>query len=98
MSDTTTLDDTSEEQLPELVESDHLVADGTAEDTPLKARLLLPILIPAVSIVIVAFLVLNLSRVFLAGDKDASLAMGITITLAILIVASIIAAAPRLKT
>jgi uncharacterized cupredoxin-like copper-binding protein len=98
MSDSTTLDETSEEQLPELVESDHLGAEGTADDTPLKSRLLLPILVPAVSIVIVAFLVLNLSRVFLAGDKDAALAMGITITLAILIGASVIAAAPRLKT
>jgi plastocyanin len=98
MSDTSTLDETSEEQLPELAESDHLGAEGTAEETPLKTRLLLPILVPAVSIVIVAFLVLNLSRVFLAGDKDAALAMGITITLSILIGASIIAAAPRLKT
>ncbi len=98
MSDSTTLDETSDEQLPELVESEYVGAEGTAEDTPLKSRLLLPILVPAVSIVIVAFLVLNLSRVFLAGDKDAALAMGITITLAILIGASIIAAAPRLKT
>ncbi len=98
MNDSTTVDETEEEQLPELVESDHLGADAPAEDTPLKTRVLLPILIPAVSIVIVALLVLNISRVFLAGDEDAALAMGITITLAILVGASIIAAAPRLKT
>lgn len=98
MNDTSTLDETSDERLPELVESEHLGAGGTADETPLKTRLLLPILVPAVSLVIVAFLVLNISRVFLAGDKNAALAMGITITLAILVGASIIAAAPRLKT
>ena len=35
---------------------------------------------------------------FLAGDEDTALVMGIIITLAILVGASIIAAAPRLKT
>jgi hypothetical protein len=101
MSDTTTLDDTSSDEgqkLPELVESDHLGADAPAEDTPLKTRVLLPFLVPLLSMAIVAVLVLNISRVFLAGDKDAALAMAIVITLAILIGASLIAAAPRLKT
>jgi plastocyanin len=97
MSDTTTLDETAEE-LPELVESEYLGAEGTAEDTPLKTRVLLPLLVPLFSIAIVAVLVLNISRVFLAGDKDAALAMGIVITLAILVGASLIAAAPRLRT
>jgi plastocyanin len=96
MSDTTTLDETSEE-LPELVESDHLGADGTAEDTPLKTRVLLPFLVPLLSIAIVAVLVLNISRVFLAGDKDAALIMSIVITLAILVGASLVAAAPHLR-
>ena len=94
----TTVDEASGEELPELVESDHLGADGTAEDTPLKTRVLLPFLVPLLSIAIVAVLVLNISRVFLAGDKDAALAMGIVLTLAILIGASLIAAAPRLRT
>jgi hypothetical protein len=101
MSDTTTLDEPSEppsEELPELVESEYLGAEGTAEDTPLKTRILLPFLVPLLSIAIVAVLVLNISRVFLAGDKDAALAMGIVITLAILVGASLIAAAPRLRT
>jgi plastocyanin len=94
------LDDTpdSEEELPELVPSESLGADAPAEDTPLKSRLLLPFLVPLVSIAIVAVLVLNISRVFLAGDEDAALVMGIVITLAILVGASILAAAPRLKT
>jgi plastocyanin len=98
MSDTTTLDETADEALPELVESERLGADGTAEDTPFKTRVLLPFLVPLLSIAIVAVLVLNISRVFLAGDKDAALAMGIVITLAILVGASLIAAAPRLRT
>jgi plastocyanin len=101
MTDTTTLDDEhagAEEELPELVESEHLGADAPAEDTPLKTRLLLPILVPLLSMAIVAVLVLNISRVFLAGDKDAALVMGIVLTLAILVGASLLAAAPRLKT
>ena len=98
MSDTTTLDETSDEQLPELVESERLGAEGTAEDTPLKTRVVLPFLVPLLSIAIVAVLVLNISRVFLAGDKDAALAMGIVITVSILVGASLIAAAPRLRT
>ncbi len=99
MTDTTTLDTTPDsEELPELVESERLGGDGTAEDTPLKTRVLLPLLVPLLSIVIVAVLVLNISRVFLAGDKDAALAMGIVITLAILVGASLLAAAPRLRT
>jgi len=105
MSDTTTLDETgtsageeTPDELPELVESEYLGAGGTAEDTPLKTRVLLPFLVPLLSIAIVAVLVLNISRVFLAGDKDVALAMSIVITLAILIGASLIAAAPRLRT
>jgi plastocyanin len=99
MTDTTTLEETPDsEELPELVESERLGAEGTAEDTPLKTRVLLPLLVPIFSILIVAVLVLNISRVFLAGDKDAALVMGIVITLAILVGASVLAAAPRLKT
>jgi plastocyanin len=99
MTDTTTLDETSDsEGLPELVESPTLGRDGTAADSPLKTRVLLPFLVPLLSIVIVAVLVLNISRVFLAGDKNAALVMGIVITLSILVGATIIAAAPRLRT
>jgi hypothetical protein len=98
MTDTTTVDETSDETLPELVESEHLGAGGTAEDTPLKTRLILPFLVPLLSIAIVAVLVLNISRVFLAGDHDAALIMGIVITLGILVGASLVAAAPRLRT
>src|SRR6185437_8038035 len=100
MTDTTTLEETpdSESDLPELVPSESLGSDAPAEDTPLKTRVLLPFLVPLLSIAIVAVLVLNISRLFLAGDEDAALVMGIIITLAILGGASLIAAAPRLKT
>ena len=66
MTDTTTLDESSEE-LPELVESESLGSDAAADDNPLKQRMLLPFLLPLLSILIVAVLVLNISRVFLAG-------------------------------
>ena len=53
MTDTTTLDDTPDaEELPELVESESLGSGGTAEDTPLKTRVLLPLLVPIFSILI----------------------------------------------
>jgi Copper binding proteins, plastocyanin/azurin family len=99
MTDTTTLDETTDsDELPGLVESVAFGADGTAPESPLKTRFLLPLLVPLFSIVIVAVLVLNISRVFLAGNKDAALVVGIVITLSILVGASLIAAAPRLRT
>lgn len=99
MTDSTTLDEAAvSEELPELVESEALGSGGTAPDSPLKTRVLLPLLIPLLSIAIVAMLVLNISRVFLAGSKDAALVTGIVITLAILIGASLLAAAPHIRT
>ncbi|HEY3674040.1 MAG TPA: sulfocyanin-like copper-binding protein [Acidimicrobiia bacterium] len=93
MTETSTLD----EVLPELIESDHLGADATAPQTPLRSRVLLPVLLPLLSIAVVAVLVLDISRVFLAGDKDAALVMGIALTVAIMLGATLIAAAPRLR-
>jgi hypothetical protein len=99
VTDTTTLDETPQtEELPELVESESLGRGAPAEDTPLKVRVVLPFLVPLVSIAIVAVLVLNISRVFLAGSEDTALVMGIVITVSILVGASLLAAAPRLKT
>jgi Copper binding proteins, plastocyanin/azurin family len=95
----TSLDEmTGSEELRELVESDALGSGGTALDRPLKTRLLLPVLVPLFSIAIVALLVLDVSRVFLAGSEDAALVMGIVITLSILVGASLLAAAPHLRT
>lgn len=88
---------TQTDVLPELVESDVVGADGTAAQTPLRSRWLLPILIPLLSIAVVAVLVLDISRVFLAGDKDTALATGIALTVAIMLGATLLAAAPRLR-
>ena len=90
--------DLPESDLPELVESESLGADAPAEDTPLKARALLPFFVPLIAILIVAFLVLDISRLFLAGTEDSALVIGILITVSILVGASLLAAAPRLKT
>jgi plastocyanin len=99
MTDASPPGDTPEpEQVPELVESESLGSEAPAVDTPLKARLLLPFLVPLMAIGIVAVLVLDVSRVFLAGDEDAALVLGIVITLTILVGASVLAAAPRMKT
>ena len=99
MTDTTPPGDLPEsEQLPELVESESLGADAPAADTPLKARVVLPFFVPLIAIVIVAVLVLDISRLFLAGNEDSALVIGIVITLTILVGASLLAAAPRLKT
>jgi plastocyanin len=104
MTDTTTLngpgDSTPEgdEQLEELVETSTLGAGAPDADDPLKSRFLLPLLVPALSIAVVAVLVLNISRVFLAGNSDAAVVLGVVITVSILGGASILAALPRLRT
>jgi hypothetical protein len=88
---------TETDVLPELAESDRLGAEGAATDTPLRSRWVLPVLLPLVSIAVVAVLVLDISRVFLAGDEDTALIMGIALTVAIMLGATLIAAAPRLR-
>jgi plastocyanin len=88
---------TETDVLAELVESDHVGADGTAPHAPLRSRFLLPVLLPLLSIAVVAVLVLDISRVFLAGDEDTALVMGIALTVAIMVGATLIAAAPRLR-
>ena len=104
MTDTTTLDQPGEsapegdEHLETLEESDSLGADGVDSENPIKSRFLLPLLLPALSMAVVALLVLNISRVFLAGSDDGAVVIGIIITLSILVGSSIIAAQPRLKT
>jgi plastocyanin len=103
MTDTTTLDDRGdanpeEGKPPEEPIEPAALGAGNAADDAVKTRFLLPLLLPALSVAIVAVLVLNISRVFLAGGKDAALVTGIIITLSILGGASLIAALPRLRT
>ena len=102
MSDTTTVDETAGETPAK-------APRARRERVPRRRRhrartrrsrrgVLLPFLVPLLSIAIVAVLVLNISRVFLSDNKNTALALAIVITLAILVGASLIAAAPRLKT
>jgi plastocyanin len=105
MSDTTTVEgsDTEQpapdetEQLEPLVESPVLGAHAGLPD-PVKTRFLLPLLVPLLSMAAVGLLTVNISRVFLAGDKDSALVLGIIITLSILFGATALAAMPRLRT
>jgi plastocyanin len=87
---------TETDVLPELVESEVVGAPSAAPQTPVRSRLLLPVLLPLVSVAVVAVLVLDISRVFLAGDKDTALVMGIALTIAIMLGATVLASAPRL--
>ena len=102
MTDTTTLDETPDCRgaRPSSSTSERLGADGTAEDTPLKDRaVLLPFLVPLLSIAIVAVLrAQHLARVPRRRRGRRAGRSGIIITLAILVGASLIAAAPRLRT
>src|SRR4051794_22146742 len=100
MTDTTTVDDQAQdEQLPELHESASLGAEGVQPaNEPLKDRLLLPFLLPLLSMAAVALLAINVSRILLAGDEDTALAIGITLLLTILVGATVLAAMPKAKT
>src|SRR5262245_32457684 len=71
---------------------------GTADHTPIKDRLLLPLLVPVLSAIAVGVLAINISRVFLAGSSQSALFLAIFVTLAILGGASLLAAAPHMRT
>jgi hypothetical protein len=73
------------------------VPDGPGEE-PVKDRLILPLLIPWLSILAVALLTLNISRVFLAGDSTSALVIASLITVGILIGAAALSAAPGART
>jgi len=98
MTDTTTIDEAPQEQLPELHESASLGAEGHGAQEPVKDRFLLPLLLPALSMLAVALLAINVSRILLAGDENTALAIGITLLLVILVGATAMAAMPRAKT
>lgn len=100
MTDTTTVDEKpQDEQLPELHESASLGSEGRhPAHEPLKDRLLLPFLLPALSMLAVALLAINVSRILLAGDADSALVVGIVLMVAILIGAAALSAMPRAKT
>src|SRR5215471_742177 len=108
MTDTTTVDEPEPEQEPEagtgpdVPHDEHLAISGgvgTGPHEPVKDRLLLPLLVPILSAIAVGMLAVNISRVFLAGSSDTvSLITAIIITISILGGASLLAAAPHMKT
>ena len=63
----------------------------------LRRRLLLPLLVPLLSIAIVAVLTINVSRVFLAGGKTGALVAVSVVTISILVGAAYVSARPRLR-
>jgi plastocyanin len=84
----------------EAVEEEHAPAAleaGPAPVDPVRDRLVLPILLPLLSMVAVFLYVVNVSRVFLAGGNEVSVLVGTVITVGILAVAAAISASPRLR-
>jgi plastocyanin len=63
-----------------------------------RDRLWLPLLLPVGSILLVAFVVLNISRLLLTSGADGSVLVGTLLTVGILVVAVVIAASPRIRT
>jgi plastocyanin len=71
---------------------------AAAEPNPVRDRLVLPLVLPILAIVAVALLVLNLSRVFLAGGSGAgSVVIAAIVTVAILTGAAVLSAMPQLR-
>jgi plastocyanin len=64
---------------------------------PVRDRLLLPILLPLLSMVAVFVYVVNVSRVFLASGNETSVLVGTIITVGILAGGAAISASPRLR-
>jgi hypothetical protein len=102
MTDTTTVDEEHGAGTGADVPPDEHIAIteqiGTGEHQPVKDRLLLPLLVPLLSAIAVGTLAVNISRIFLAGSSEAALLSAIFITVAILGGASLLAAAPRMRT
>jgi len=72
--------------------------EHVAPESPLKDRLLLPLLVPVLCMVAIALYTLNVSRVFLAGDSTSALVIASLITIGILVGGAIFSASPRLRT
>jgi plastocyanin len=74
-----------------------LLPGGIPED-PVKDRLLIPLLLPFLSMIAIALYTLNVSRVFLAGGSTIALGIAAGITISILAGGALISASPRLRT
>ncbi len=101
--ETTTPDDAPAEAQVEAVE--HAPAAGktrwyqrsTGGQTYLD-RYVYPALVPVVSVAIIVFYVINVSRVFLSGEGTIAIVTASIVTVAILAVSSIISSAARMRT
>ena len=67
-------------------------------ESPIKDRLLLPLVLPWLCVLAVGLYALNISRIFLAGDSTSALIIGSIVTVTILAGAATISAIPRLRT
>ncbi|MGH9025054.1 MAG: hypothetical protein ACRDWD_02905, partial [Acidimicrobiia bacterium] len=65
--------------------------------SPVRDRLLLPLLLPVHVIAIVVVVAINISRVLLASDSNIALVVGIVLTVGILGGAAVISASPRMR-
>lgn len=82
----------------EIETSDEEPAALPAGPSPVRDRLLLPLLLPVLVIAIVVVVAINISRVLLAGgESDVSLIIGIVLTVGILAAAALISASPRIR-
>jgi plastocyanin len=70
---------------------------GPAPVDPVRDRLVLPILLPLLSMVAVFLYVVNVSRVFLAGGNEVSVLVGTILTVGILVGGAAISASPSLR-
>jgi uncharacterized cupredoxin-like copper-binding protein len=69
--------------------------ERTTGGQTLADRYLTPMLIPFVGFVTIVFFVLNISRVFIAGEGQLAITMAVILTFAVLIGAATMSAAPR---
>ena len=63
----------------------------------LRRRVVLPLLVPLLSIAMIAVLAINISRVFLAGGKTGALVAASVVTIGILGGAAFVSARPRMR-
>jgi plastocyanin len=78
-------------------ESPAALEAGPPAVDPVRDRLVLPILLPVLSMVAVFLYVVNVSRVFLASGNEISVLVGTIITVGILAGGAAISASPRLR-
>jgi plastocyanin len=99
MTDTTTEDPVAADaEVEPAADATPAVAPEAAHSDALQTRLLVPLLLPVLAIIAVALYVLNVSRVFLAGDSTSALVIATIITLAILCGGALISATPGART